>query len=342
MDRLIKTRREKLKCPNDTLQLLIQTHPRIYIWGPPGIGKTWTVRRVLENPIELDGDILKSKQTTLDIIARASGAVLLIDDYDSICDMVGVRELETVKKFVIIGNKPWKGSTDVYTYEFPKKTLAELQEIGKIYGVMDVSEFRGGDIRSIINGGDKDVFWTPKEFVQSLIGKNGTRNPKNYIGQVVEEHGHVMDLIHDNYIDSTADPCEVLECLSIASIYDQEIYAGKWNLLPFFSHESCISPASLIGHTIKGDLRPGSMWTKFSSMCMRKKKVRTMCTRVKRRELDVDALMLLRDYFEKGEGSELIQEYNLHKCDMDVLGHLCLVKKLKAKTITALKKQCLE
>ena len=340
---MIKTRREKQKCQNDPLDLLIKTHPKLYIWGPPGIGKTWTVRRVLDDFIDLDADILKSKQTTLDILSRASSSLFFIDDFEAVQDLVGIRELEQVKRIVIIGNNPWKGHMNVFSYEFPIKSESELLDIGKLYGVYDVS-WCGGDIRRIINGQSdaKDVFWTPKNFVHSLISVNGTKDSNDYIGHIIEEHGHVMDMIHDNYIDSKADPCEVLECLSIASVYDDEIYSGKWYLLPYFSLESCIAPASLIGHSITGDLRPGSMWTKYSSMCMRKKKVRAMCNRVKRRELDVDALMLLRDYFDKGQGHELIQEYDLHKCDFDVLAHLCLVKKLKAKTTTALKKQCLE
>ena len=151
-----------------------------------------------------------------------------------------------------------------------------------------------------------------------------------------------MDLIHDNYIDSDADPCQVLECLSLASIYDDQIYSGKWNLLPYFSLESCLIPAAIIGHSIKGELRPGSMWTKFSGMCMRRKNFKAMCNRVMRKPLDVDALMVMRDYFEAGQGQDLIKDYDIHKCDLDVLAHLCLKRKLKTKVVTALKKQCQE
>jgi hypothetical protein len=346
MDRLIKTRREKQKCPNDTLELLINTHPLIYIWGAPGIGKTWTIRQIIEPCIDLDSDILKSKQATLDMLDRGTSCVYLIDDYESVQDLVGVRELGVVKKMVIIGNHPYKGNLELFQYEFPTKTLNELVDIAKLYGVedFDIVKKSKGDIRFFIQkiSDDKDVFWNPKDFVKSLIGKNGHRDPMKFLGSSIDEHGHVMDIIHDNYIDSGADPCEVLECLSVASIYDDVIYSGNWNLLPYFTIESCIHPARLIGHSIAGDLRPGSNWTKFSSMCMRRKKVRAMCTRVLRRELTIDAIMILRDYFENMNGLELIKDYDLHKCDFDVMAHLCLVRKLKAKTITALKKHCLE
>ena len=55
MDRIIKTRREKVYSSNDTLEL----HPKIYIWGKSGIGKTWTVRRSLDKFLELDYEINK-------------------------------------------------------------------------------------------------------------------------------------------------------------------------------------------------------------------------------------------------------------------------------------------
>jgi hypothetical protein len=335
---IIRTRKQKP--PDDTLSLMIQTHPRLYIWGPHGIGKTWSVRKILDRPVELDADMLRSKQGTLDIINRASGSQFFIDDYDAVSDLIGTRELGIVKRLIIIGNTPLK-DPGLFIYEYPRKTLQELQAIGKLYGVDNVAHCNG-DIRKIIHGDDKDVFWTPKDFVKSLISKDGTRDPRMYYGETIEEHGHVMDLIHDNYIDSDADPCEILECLSLASIYDEHIYSGKWNLLPYFSLESCLIPATIIGHSIKGELRPGSNWTKFSSMCMRRKNVKAMCRRVIRAQLDIDSLMVLRDYFEKGQGIELLKSYDIHKCDLDVLSHLCIVKKLKAKTVLALKKQCLE
>jgi hypothetical protein len=344
MDRIIKTRREKVNSPNATLEL----HPKIYIWGKNGIGKTWTVRNSLENFVDLEYDILKSRNATLEFIERikVSGLPVLIDDYDSVSETIGMKEINALDRVIIIGNSPVKKLDGFYMWEFPTKTLAELTEIAKLYDVVDEDIVRksGGDIRCIISsiGDDKDVFWTPKDFVRSMICKDGSRDAGDYIGRMIEEHGHVMDMIFDNYIDSEADPNDVLECLSRASIYDDVIYAGNWNLLPYFSIEACIYPSHYIDHTVKGDIRPGSMWTKFSNMCMRRKKFRDLSTRVHRQHLDVDAIMLFRDYFEKGLGQHLIKEYNLKKSDFDVINHLCLQRKLKTSVITALKKQCLE
>jgi len=344
MDRIIKTRREKVISKNDTLEL----HPKIYIWGKSGIGKTWTIRRSLETFLDLDYETLKSKNSTLEFIERAkvSGLPVLIDDYDSLCDTIGLKEIDPLERVIIIGNSPVKKLDGFFIWQFPEKTFAELKDIAALYNVTDSEIIRksGGDIRYFISpiSDDKDVFWTPKDFVRSMICKGGSRNAGDYIGRMIEEHGHVMDMIFDNYIDSKADPSDVLECLSRAAIYDDVIYAGNWNLFPYFSIESCIYPSHYINHTVEGEIRPGSLWTKFSNMCMRRKKFRELSTRVPRQHIDVDAVMLFRDYFEKGQGHHLIKEYDLHKTDFDVLNHLCLKRKLKPSIITALKKKCLE
>jgi len=341
MDRIIKTRREKQTSP-------FTLHPRIFIWGPSGIGKTWSVRKAIDQAIDLDYDTLKSKNSTIEFIERIkiSGLPVIIDDYESVCDTIGIKEIDALDKVIIIGNSPSKKLNNMVIYEYPTKTLEELIEIAKLYQVtdLDIIKRSKGDIRYIISsiGDEKDVFWTPKDFVKSMICRGGKRYARDYIGQMIEEHGHVMDMLFDNYIDSSAEPTKVLECFSIADIYDGVIYSGNWNLLPYFSIESCIYPSHLINHSVKGDIRPGSVWTKYSNMCMRRKKVKDMTTRVARHHLDIDALMLFRDYFEKGLGKEFIKEYQLHKTDFDVLNHLCLKRKLKPSLVTALKKHCLE
>jgi hypothetical protein len=327
--------------------LPFHNHPKVYIWGKSGIGKTWTIRRSLDKYIDMDYDVLKSKQSTLQFIERikVSRLPVLIDDYDSVCDTIGMKEIHTLDRVIIIGNSPAKMDGFVI-YEFPVKTHDELTEIAAVYGVTDpeIIQKSQGDIRYFITpmSDDKDVFWTPKDFVSSMICVGGNQKPGEYIGQMIQEHGHVMDMIFDNYIDSEADPCDVLECLSRAAVYDEVIYNGRWDLLPYFSIEACVYPSHYINHTVRGNIRPGSMWTKFSNMCMRRKKFRQLATRVVRHNLDVDAVMLFRDYFEKGQGHHLIDEYNLHKSDIDVINHLCMQRKLKPSIITALKKRCLE
>jgi hypothetical protein len=75
---------------------------------------------------------------------------------------------------------------------------------------------------------------------------------------------------------------------------------------------------------------------------MRRKKVLAMTTRVPGHTLDIDSLMVMRNYFEKGLGENLIADYKLEPQDFDVLNHLCITRKLKARAVSILKKQCLE
>jgi hypothetical protein len=351
MDRIIKLAREKRPGADADLERILNDNRIVYIYGPSGIGKTWDVMNIINPCISIDAEILKSKQATKDFLekARTSPRPIVIDDFESMDDLIGVRELSDKDHLVIIGNFPLKLDLPAYVYSFPKKTHKQLSDIAASYGIPvdeidEIVKKCDGDIRYITNGttDERDVFWTPKDFVRSLISVGGHRNPSDFIGHQIEEHGHVMDMIHDNYIDGKGDPVEILECLSIATVLDNIIYSGRWDLMPYFSAESCIRPAMLIGHTTPSNIRPGSMWTKFSNQCMREKKVRAMTTRVAHQNLDVDSLMVLRNYFEKGENLNLIHEYKLEPADFDVMNHLFIMRKLKARTISTLKKHCLK
>jgi hypothetical protein len=320
----------------------------VYIYGPSGIGKTWSVERILNPRINLDADTLKSKQSTVDFLEKAACAAcpILIDDFDAVQDLVGVRELTGKEWLVIIGNSPPSLNFEPVIYKYPIKSRDQLIAIAKNFGTEELVDQCNGDIRFLEQGisDQKDIFWTPKEFVKSLICKGGHRTAIDYVCEHIQEHGHVMDMMFDNYIDG--DPqnqLEILECLSRASLYDERIYEGHWDLLPYFGIEGCIYPAHLLNHSVKGpDIRPGSIWTKFSNMCMRRKKVTAMTQRIPGTYLDVDALMVFRNYFEKGLGDELIRDYKLEGADFDVMNHLCLIRKLKARTVSSLKKKCLE
>lgn len=350
MDRIIRTRREKQASGAQELEHILGAGRRaVYIYGPPGIGKTWTLERVLQPRIELDADILKAKQSTLDFLEKAKSAAcpILIDDFDSVQDLVGVRELTGSEWLVIVGNSPPSLNFEPVVYKFPTKSREELLVIAEKLGVPEHLVDRcGGDIRFLEQGvsDQKDIFWTPKDFVKSLICRGGERKPGEHLGEHIPEHGHVMDMMFDNYVDG--DPSqhlEVLESLSRASLIDEKIYEGHWDLLPHFGIEACIRPAWLLEHSVPGpEIRPGSIWTKFSNTCMRRKKVMAMTGRVPRHQLDVDSLMVLRNYFEKGLGEEFIKEYKLEPADFDVLNHLCLIRKLKARTVSSLKKKCQE
>jgi len=72
-------------------------------------------------------------------------------------------------------------------------------------------------------------------------------------------------------------------------------------------------------------------------MCMRQKRLRSITGRVPYYYLDTDTLMLLRDMAEAGN-VDVLREYKLEPKDVDVLNHLSPLRKLKPKTVQALKK----
>jgi|694.fasta_scaffold39714_5 hypothetical protein len=349
MDRIITLKREKPKSSDEQLRKVLTENKSVFVYGPSGIGKTWSVRQIIEPCVDLDASILKSKQSTIDFLEKikSSACPVLIDDFDSVDDLIGVRELTGNERLVIIGNYAPNLAFDIFSYRFPFRTRDQLLDIAKTLGASpDLVDKCNGDIRFLEQGisDNKDVFWNPKDFVRSLICEGGERKPMDFIGDHIQEHGHVLDMIFDNYIDGNPkNHLEILECMSQAAMIDEQIYQGHWNLLPYFGIESCIWPSHLLDHSVPNqDIRPGSIWTKFSNMCMRKKKVLAMTNRVPGHTLDVDSLMVLRNYFEKGLGENLIADYKLEPQDFDVLNHLCIMRKLKARAVSTLKKQCLE
>ena len=55
------------------------------------------------------------------------------------------------------------------------------------------------------------------------------------------------------------------------------------------------------------------------------------------KKVDVDSLMVIRDYCEKGQ-LDLLEDYHIDSQDLDILNHLAIVRKLKPKVLAQLKK----
>jgi hypothetical protein len=57
------------------------------------------------------------------------------------------------------------------------------------------------------------------------------------IGQMIEEHGHVMDMLFDNYIDSSAEPTEVLEIGTGYMLIKREVFEKMQEKLPSIKYK---------------------------------------------------------------------------------------------------------
>lgn len=298
----------------------------VYIYGPPGIGKTWAVKNTLTHYIELDDTVLCSLQKTQDFLDRINRKIF-IDDWDIHGTLPGA---ELITKGIIIGNKPWSRKDVPYMYEFPHMKREDMLKLNPDEQLVDSCK---GDLRILLKGPshDKDLFPDTKDFVSSLICTHGTENPLKYIGDTFDTPGHIMDIVFDSYIYSTScDPCIVLHALENASILDSLMYTGDWTLMPYFTNESLIIPAYHIQHSIP-EIKSGSMWTKYCNMCNRRSKLKNI-----RQSLGhLDKIFVLGEYFNKGIGDDFIKEYNITSDDLNTMNHLY---PLKPKIISRLKK----
>jgi hypothetical protein len=322
---------------------IVKQKSSVYIYGPPGIGKTYDVKRILKDYIELTYDILKNKSNTAEFIDRLrySSIPILIDDFDTLSDLIGIKDVIDSLRCIIIGNTPWSMSAKVHEIQYPLKSIDFIKQLCREHSVDESIALRcKGDLRYIFNGPTdyKDFFQDIKQFVESMIHIQGSVNPRDSIGSCIEEHGHVSDIIHDNYIDadiSLDSMCDILDSMSVSTIYDQKMYNGDWYLMPFFSFHSCVYPAVIIDHKLNTKkLRPGSIWTKSSNMKMRQK---TLHKILRFSKISIDALFLLRDYVQINQ-IELLQEYHIDKSDIDTLNHIWFLKPIPKRQITKIKK----
>lgn len=348
MDRYLKKPVQKTE--SEFLQVLSALGPAVCVIGKTGIGKTHAIQAALNPRVEITSEMLKSKQDTLDFLNKIDGTNLhvFIDEYECVCDLVGLREITkppTKGLLVIASQVPVKMDLSLNIYEFPVPTAEQLRAI--VPGASDETiEAAHGDIRWVLQSLNfksefKDDFKTPRDFVTSLVSRVSNVNPVMFIGHPASEPGNMVSILNANYTDSPKiDHAKVADLFSMADIIEDKVYSGDWELMPYFNLFGCIMPAVEIGHTLSNNLKPGVTWTKYQNMCMRRKRIKSMFERIQGRNLDMDGALLIRSMIEKNEehAIELMREYGFQKEDVDILNHLSYTNKIKAKTVSHIKK----
>ncbi len=324
--------------------------PAVCVMGKSGIGKTWTVRKELTPCVELTPDILKSKQDTIDFLNKIHGTNthVIIDEYECMSDLVGLREITgppTNGLFVVVSQIPVKFSFEIKTYDFPVPSPVAIKTLFPTASDQVIATC-GGDLRRVIQSltftsDVRDDFTGAREFLTHLVSRTSTVNPVQYVGQSIQEPGNIASILHENYPDSNGRMEVISNYLSMADVIETFVYEGDWELISYFNLWGCILPAMEIAHTASTKLRPGSTWTKYQNMCMRHKKIKSISTKIPHKHLDMYALLLIRSQIENGDFENFL-DYDLEPSDIDVLNHLSPLTKLKAKTISSLKKQCVE
>ena len=304
--------------------------------------------------VELDYDTLRSRNATLSFMERVRGTdiPIIVDDWEIVIEFIGAKEINgplNRSTTVLVSTKPIDDMPNI------KWQPPDFMEVGKKF-CTDPDKVRAaaakskGDLHIFIGslefeGHERDIFETPKSFIYSLLCKGGTNQVGAYMASHIHEHGYVWGVVQENYVDVPDKPMEfyadVADSISIAGIIDNRIYNGSWDLVPMFNLHACLIPAHQIGHSLDaGVLRPGSMWTKYQNFCMRNKRLKTIVLKNFPRNVTIDTLMLIRDYCIQGD-TEVIREYKFDKSDLDILNHLAIVKKIKTKTLSSLKKSLL-
>lgn len=351
MDKFIKTS-EKLSPFFENI--LCMAPCIVNVWGPTGSGKTWAIKNNFKNIFEIDGDILRSQGATARSIERAeaSGCPVYIDDWEQVRECIGARLIQgpiNSSVTIIVSTTPVQEDFAVTPVEWVRPPY---EEVARAY-CTDASRIAqcaaacSGNLHEFVSDlqfecvGKRDFFQTPREFIYNLLCKGGTESVGKWIGHTVHEPGYTWGVVQENYVDTPKKPLEfyanAADNMSIAGLYDDKIYEGNWNLLPFFHLHACLIPAHHIDHSLTHTLRPGSLWTKYQNMCMRRKKLQNIFIKNYSKRIDVDALMVIRDYCMKGDLS-LLDEYHIDSQDLDIMNHLAISKKFNTKVFSQLKK----
>jgi len=313
----------------------------INFWGLKNSGKSTFFEKNVKH-VKFEHDILKSREKTLDFMDRMrySKLPLVLDDFESIENLTGVKEISgsfPVAFYIISNSKVTSIKFDDY-YEFKGvdvKEFAESLGISVDDATKKIKEYDGNlsavkidvlNFKSL-----RDDLSSPKMYVSSLLK---TQEPigESLISRVMIEHGHTFGLMHENCIDYTSN-CETLSLVSHsfsdADMIDCVVYKDmSWDLIQFFNVSACLIPACLLkgGTQTPRDLRPGSMWTKYSNACMKS-------NRLKRLKLNRDCIGLIVGYI----NSQTELPISLDSYDLDTVNQLSFSEKIKPKLLSKLK-----
>jgi len=309
MDRFIKTKSQKTV--TGSAQELAGAGA-VCFWGPPGIGKTHLVE--MSGGIWLTEDILRSKQGTLDFLDRVRSAdrPVIIDDFESVADLVGLRELTgppSRAQLFITARNPVKLHFPVLNQEYPAPSPEKIEKIiflkkpeADKTRVAELIRLANGSVRFVLQGLEfnsdaPDNFQEPKHDLEVLFvkGAKGVRPTIN----TLHEHGYSWAVVQENYPDAPNltmdDLAGIAEMMSLADLIDENIYRTQnWDQTQFFVVEAVFRPALVIKKTLK-KLRPGSLWTKFQNYCMKRKKLEGIYKKIGTKSIDHLPLVISRE-----------------------------------------------
>ena len=330
------------------LEKYIHDKENVFICGPIGCGKSFIVNNVLDsrNTIELHSELFQRKNAFMNLIGDTNSNIL-IDGYDSsihghkqIIDRISGKNERLTNGSVIVTSTAIHMLPNFKLIIIPRKTPDMIFSLACTNPRARVAaEKCKGNIRDFfdyINHSDiKDVFKTSKDIVIDILSHKGSMD----ISQTMHEHGHILDVIHGNYLNSVgSNTINIINSLVDADVYDTQMYKGEWNYMPYYIASGMATPKLNMGDPIPVDkIQPGSMWTKYGNFKMRQNRLRGIQAR-NITKLGMDELGLLRQYAIMGNVDVLL-EYKLEPLDFDIMNHLAVGNKLRPAEVTKVKKK---
>ena len=320
----------------------------VFLCGSSGVGKTFILEKVLNNSnsIEIHSELFQRKSTFLDLIGETSFHIF-IDGYD--VNVYGHRQLmeriNSKKEPLTTGSVVFVSNSVHIIPGFelivvPKRTADEIASLepGNPRSRLAADKCNGNirDFYHYINKSDeKDVFKTSKDILIEVLCRRGSFN----ISQTIHERGHVIDVIHGNYLRSKGSNVEVIsESLSLADVYDADIYKGEWECVPYYIASGIAVPKYYLGELLKPEeIQPGSTWTKYGNYKMRLQKIQNIQHR-NTTKIGIEELQILREYAKAGDFEKCLK-YKLEPGDFDVMNHLALHNKIKTSEVMKVKKK---
>jgi len=323
----------------------------VFLCGASGFGKSFILNQVLDetNSLEINDDTLQRKDLFLSTI-RNSNKHAIIEDYETDVHVLkhiieSVAEGKSItKKQLVVTSKNVFFMDNFVTMIIPKRepeTIIKLKP--KHPNALVSAKMCNGNLHNFFHYIDypheKDIFKSSKDYVTDILC---IANEKVNITNSIHEHGHVWSIISENFpyaLDDNMD--KVSHSLSMADMYDEYMYKGDWEMMPYFVLYAIKIPKSYFTKQLEPDkVKPGKFWTKFGNQKMRQQKVRSIQVNSNTKMLHHE-FMLLREYAKKGDVSKF-KDYSLTPQDFDVMNHLGIQNKLKQKEVTRIKKMIKE
>jgi hypothetical protein len=326
--------------------MILPTNGIINFYGDPCTGKTTFFDKNVKH-VKLEHETLKSKEKTIDFMDRMrySKLSVVIDDYEMVDSLTGMKEIKPLKNgLYIISSKRIESLSCQYKitsyYEHTlEATLSDFTDSLNNLSVSDVKKrIKNAETLTSIKtdslsfNSKRDEYLSPKEYVHTLLTRQ--KPPSVFLDRMTNEHGSTFGLMQENFIDFVDDfnsISKITESFSDADIIDGVIYSDtSWNMVNYFNLCACLIPASHIqGPTPKNvNIRPGSLWTKYSNVCMRE-------NRLIRLKIHRDCIFLIVKYI----NATKLNTLNFDSYDLDSLNQLSLIEKIVPKILSKLKKK---